>query len=128
MATNCYPSLEVIKPILSDPCLLEQIGFKNFSELEAMYKNGCFVLPSFVNFRGKDFCNKDFGQEEFAINVDNGKLATGGCALLSHKSIKGKRQGRSSKRSKYSKTLFQTGHILGYQLVYNIKNFHKIIV
>lgn len=121
-----YPSLEMIESLFVGTSALDKVNIERFDDLEKTYSKGAFFLSSFTSDFDKDFFETGSDKKyDFAENLPlKNNCSMGGRALISSSSLRRNDQTRANKKSKYPSSVFQTGHILGHQLIYNIPDYN----
>ncbi|WP_327084440.1 hypothetical protein [Streptococcus suis] len=121
-----YPSLEMIESLFAGTSALEKVSIEGVDDLEKTYSKGAFFLSSFTSDFDKDFFETGSDKKyDFAENLPlKNNCSMGGRALISSSSLRRRDQRRANKKSKYPSSIFQTGHILGHQLIYNIPDYN----
>ena len=121
-----YPSLEMIESLFVGTSVLEKVNIVRFDDLAKTFHYGAFFLSSFTSDFDQDFFQTDSDDKyDFAENFSfRNNCAMGGRALINSSSLIRENQKRKLKKSKYPSSIFQTGHILGHQLIYNIPKFN----
>ena len=116
----------MIESLFVGTSALEKVSFERFDDLEKTYSKGAFFLSSFTSDFDKDFFETGSDKMyDFAENLPlKNNCSIGGRALISLSSLRPRNQKRPRKKSKYPSSIFQTGHILGHQLIYNIPDYN----